>query len=52
MGTFAETTNVDYLLSFADEGKQTSVYNFRLQKTNESLPFPFIYIHIEMAAYI
>jgi hypothetical protein len=25
MGTFAETANVDYSLSFADQGKQTSV---------------------------
>jgi hypothetical protein len=39
MGTLAETTNGDYRLSFADQGKQTSV--FRLQKTKGSLPFPF-----------
>jgi hypothetical protein len=29
MGTFAETANVDYRLSFANQGKQTSI------------PFPF-----------
>jgi hypothetical protein len=39
MGTFADTANVDHRLSFAEQGKQTSV--FRLQKTNGSLPFPF-----------
>jgi hypothetical protein len=26
MGMFAETVNVDYRLSFADQGKQTSVF--------------------------
>jgi hypothetical protein len=28
MGTFAETANVDYRLSFANPGKQTSVFSF------------------------
>jgi hypothetical protein len=28
MGTFAETANVDYRLSFADQGKQTSFFRF------------------------
>jgi hypothetical protein len=32
MGTFAETANVDYRLSFADQGKQTSVVRLQ-QKT-------------------
>jgi hypothetical protein len=41
MGKFAKTTFVDYRLSFAGQGKQTSVFRFRLQLTNESLPFPF-----------
>jgi hypothetical protein len=41
MGTLAETANVDYRLSFADQGKQTSVFRFRLQQTNGSFPFPF-----------
>jgi hypothetical protein len=41
MGTFAETAIVDYRLSFADQGKQTSVFSFLLQQTNGSLPFPF-----------
>jgi hypothetical protein len=31
--------HVDYHLSFADQDKKTSV--FRLQKTNESVPFLF-----------
>jgi hypothetical protein len=35
MGMFAD------LLSFANQGKQSSVFYFRLQKTNGSLPFPF-----------
>jgi hypothetical protein len=41
MGTFAEKAIVDYYLSFADKGKQISVFRFRLQQTNGSLPFPF-----------
>jgi hypothetical protein len=28
MGTFAETAKVDYRLSFADQGKLTSVFHF------------------------
>jgi hypothetical protein len=43
MGTLAETANVDYCLSFTDQGKKSFL---RFQKTNVSLPFPF-----EMAAY-
>ncbi len=31
MGTIAYIANVDYRLSFADQGKQTSVVHFRLQ---------------------
>jgi hypothetical protein len=34
MGMFAETAIVDYHFSFADQGKQTSVFHFRLQQTN------------------
>ncbi len=30
MGMFVETAIVDYRLSFADQGKQTSVFCFRL----------------------
>jgi hypothetical protein len=41
MGTFAETVDYRYYLSFADQGKQTSVFQFRLHETNRSLPFPF-----------
>jgi hypothetical protein len=32
MGTFAGTAIVDYRLSFANQGKQTSKYRFRLQQ--------------------
>jgi hypothetical protein len=39
MGTFAETAIIDYRLSFADQGKQTSA--FHLQQTSGILPFPF-----------
>jgi hypothetical protein len=39
MGTFSETEIVDYCSSFADQGKQTSI--FRFQQRNGSLPFPF-----------
>jgi hypothetical protein len=41
MVTFAETANADYHSSFADQGKQTSIFPFRLQQTNGSLPFRF-----------
>jgi hypothetical protein len=40
MGTFAETEIVNYHF-FADQGKQTSVFRFRLQLTNLSCLFPF-----------
>ncbi len=56
MGMFAETANVDYRLSFADQGKYLSV--LCSQKINGSLPFPFsvrtvcAHIYIETAAYI
>jgi hypothetical protein len=39
MGTFAETANVDFYLSFANQGKETSVFQFRLQQTNKNFPF-------------
>jgi hypothetical protein len=42
MGTFAETAIVDYSLSFADQRKQTSVFNFRLQQTEGNLRFPYV----------
>jgi hypothetical protein len=41
MSTFAETAIVNHRLSFANQGKQTSFFCFRLPKTNGSLPFPF-----------
>jgi hypothetical protein len=41
MGMFAETANVDYRLSFADQGKQTVVFRFRFQLTMGHLSFPF-----------
>jgi hypothetical protein len=40
MGTFAETAFADYPLSFADRGKQTSVFRIYLQPSNGSLLFP------------
>jgi hypothetical protein len=43
MGTFAETAIVDYRLLFADQGKQTSIFRLRLQQTNRSLPFLFLF---------
>jgi predicted DNA-binding helix-hairpin-helix protein len=36
MGTFAETAIFGYCLSFAGQGKQTSVFRFLLQETNRS----------------
>jgi hypothetical protein len=41
MGTFAEAAIPNYCLSFADQGKQTSVFYFRSQRTTLSLPFHF-----------
>jgi hypothetical protein len=41
MGAFAEKTNVEEHLSFADQGKQNSVFRFCLQKTFGSLLFLF-----------
>jgi hypothetical protein len=41
MGTFAGTAIVDYRLLFAGQEKQISVFCFRLQQTNGSVPFPF-----------
>jgi hypothetical protein len=35
MGNFAETAIVDYRLSFADQGKKTSIYRFRLQQQTD-----------------
>jgi hypothetical protein len=39
MGTFAETANVDYRLSFDDQGNKLP---FPLQQINGSLTFPFV----------
>jgi hypothetical protein len=39
MGTFAESAIVDYHV--CRQGKQTSVFRFRLQQKNGSFPFPF-----------
>jgi hypothetical protein len=39
MDTVTDTAIVDYRLSFAEQGKKTAVYHFRLQLTNGSLPF-------------
>jgi hypothetical protein len=36
MGMFAERANVNYHLSFANQGKQTSAFRFR---------FPYLYIN-------
>jgi hypothetical protein len=41
MGTFAETATVDYRSSFANQGKQRSVFSFCMQQTNGSLLFLF-----------
>ncbi len=42
MGTFAETANVDYHLSFADQGKQTPV--FRCLAANEIYLLIYIFM--------
>jgi hypothetical protein len=48
-GHVFEPANIDYPLSFADQGKQTSVFCFRLQQTNGSCCLYFYtntHIHI------
>jgi hypothetical protein len=37
----AETATVNYRFSFADQGKQTSIFHFHLQQTNGTLSFRF-----------
>jgi hypothetical protein len=49
-GTFTGTASVDYRLSFADQGKQVSV--FRLQRTNGVAILISIYIHIYINIYL
>jgi hypothetical protein len=41
MGTLDETAIIDYRLFFANQGKQTSDFCFRLQQTEGSLPLQF-----------
>jgi hypothetical protein len=38
MGTFAETVNVVYRLSFADQGRQISVFHFQFAENNWKFP--------------
>jgi hypothetical protein len=55
MGTFAETANVDYRLSFADQGKETHSFPFAENKQKfccfrfPLVPFS-VYIYTETAA--
>jgi hypothetical protein len=51
MGTFAETADVDYRLSFVDQRKQTSVCR---KQTETYLRFPYTVPiqYIETVAYI
>jgi hypothetical protein len=52
MGKFSETAIVHYRLSFADQGKQTSVFPFPFSASSKELEvaifrqlrFPYIYI--------
>jgi hypothetical protein len=41
MGTFAETAIVNYHLSFADQGKQTSIFLLQQQTEVCRFCFPF-----------
>jgi hypothetical protein len=46
MGTFAKTANIVFRLSFADQGKQTSIFRFfRLQQTKRK--FAFFVFHLQ-----
>jgi hypothetical protein len=44
MGMFDETAIVDHTLSFEDQGKQTSLFNFGLQQTNGGLPISIFFL--------
>jgi hypothetical protein len=48
MGMFAETAVVEYRLLLADQEKQTSVFSFRLQQSNGTLPFSFSFCSKQM----
>jgi hypothetical protein len=54
MGTFADTANVPYCLSFADQGKQTSVfrYMYLLYVYIYSVIYVYTYIYIYIHIYI
>jgi hypothetical protein len=41
MGTFADTANVDYHVSFAESGKQTSVFRFPCKWNSVDCPFVY-----------
>jgi hypothetical protein len=49
MGKIAETAIVDYRLSFANQGKQISVFHFRLQQANGNFPFSVCRKQMEVA---
>ncbi len=51
MGTFAETA-IDYRLSFADQGKLTSVFCFCLQQSKRKLPFSVSSVSVNICIYI
>jgi hypothetical protein len=54
MGKFDETTQVDYHLTLADQGKQTSFrFCFTFAANKQKLPFSVnIYIYVEPLAHI
>jgi hypothetical protein len=65
MGTFAETTNVDYRLSFADQGNKLpfsisfaenkwkfAVSIFRLQQINRRCCFPSVLFSVSKYTYL
>jgi hypothetical protein len=49
MGTFADTANVNNHLSFANQGKQTSVFRVKQQHIYN---YVYIYIHINIYIYV
>jgi hypothetical protein len=53
MGTFAVTANVDYHLSFADQGKQTYVFRIYIfWKVAHTWIYIYIYLYLYIYIYI
>ncbi len=50
MGKFAETAIVDYRLSYANQGKQTSIFRFRFLFVADKRKSPFSVSSVKVSA--